>query len=743
MNIKNNLMFTAVASAVVFSQSVVSANAQESGLQLEEVIVTAQKRAESIQNVPIAMSAFDSDELRKLGTVSMENVAKVTPGLYFTENQSIKSSGTSIRGITPVSGSAGADPSVGYYIDEVYLGANVSSVVDLYEAERIEVLRGPQGTLYGRNTIGGVVSITSKRPTEDFEAKLTAQLGNYSSQRYGASVSGPLIDGKLSGLISGLYYEREGYEYNAFLQDDTNDRKQWGIRASLLFTPSDQWEILVNFDSREVDQKAQSFETLLNNDFSLLGSIGQLVNRDPEDRRVFGNFPGKETLEDAWGLSMKAVYSTDTYEAVSVTGFRTHTYLVDGESDLIPFGVGRNSDPEESDLFTQEFRVASTTDSDLQWMVGVYYSDLEAIADGKILIENDLLTLFGAGFLGEVGGGSTGFVDAQTYAIFGSFDYRLSDQFEVTLGMRQTWEEKDFNWFQNDLEALFGAPILGGTGTAAGSDEWSEFTPALTLRYHVNDDVMIFATASRGFKSGGYNVDSGVPSQQSEGFDPEFMDNFELGLKSTWLDQRVLVNASVYTMIWEDIQIRADDPTTPASFDPRIDNAGEARSSGFELEVKALVSERLSVDFMANLMDAEFKEGVLPTGIGEGIPLDEFAKVPDYTVSANVEYTVPVSDGLELTLRGEFRRQGDMLLDKRPLELFPYIPVREQPAYNLWNARLTLAADNWDVALWGYNLADETYLTNTFDLYNNPFVSQYFGTLGAPRTYGVELQYRF
>ncbi len=725
-------------SAAIFSSVTFS---QESGVrQLEEVIVSAQRREESIQDVAIAISAFSEEDLEKLGAVSMERVARVTPGLYFREDNSIKSSGTSIRGIRAVSGSAGADPSVGYYIDEVYLGNTVGSVFDLYDAERIEVLRGPQGTLYGRNTIGGVINVTSKRPTDELSGKFMAQVGNYDFQRYMGTISGPLIEGKLNGLITGLYHEREGYMDNAFLGTDTNDRNQWGVRTSLHFTPSERWDFLLSADAREVDQKAQTFETLANDDASLLGSLGLLVNRDPEDRVTFGDFPGAETLEDAYGVSLRGVYTADSYEIVGVGGYRTYEYFVDGESDLLPFGIGRNFDPEDLEMWTGELRISSRTDNDLQWLAGVYYSEIDSTNDGGILIQNDLLTLLGAGFLGEVSGGSRGEHTAETFALFASFDYRFSDQWELTLGARHTWEEKDFFWVQQDLEAIFGAPILGGTGSAEASDSWNETTPTVTLRYRPTDDVMLFATYSRGFKSGGYNVDSGVPEQQSEGFDPEFLDNFEIGIKSTWLDQRLLVNASIYSMIWEDIHIRADDPSTPESFDPRITNAGEAHSDGVELEVKAILSDRLSLYVAGNYIDAGYDEGELPVGVGAGIPLDHFTATPEYTLSADLEYVIPLPGEFDLTLRGEYRRQGETYLDPRPSALDPF---NRQSAYTLYNARATLNADNWYLALWGYNLSDETYLVSTFDLLNNPFVSQYFSVLGAPRTYGVELQYTF
>lgn len=729
---------TLLASSVALALGASALVASEPAL--EEVVVTAQKRAVSIQKVPIAISAYTDEELGRMAGNLMEQVARNTPSVYFLQSDSMKSSTTRIRGISTVTGTAGTDPSVGYYLDDVYLGAAVGNNIDFYDVERVEVLRGPQGTLFGRNTTGGVISVTTRRPTQEPEGYVESQFGNYNLKRYRASASGPIVNGKLAGSISGMYVDREGYLYNENLKRDTNGIHQYGGRMSLLFTPSDQAEFLFNFDMRKVNQTAQSQETYANNPKATLSFTHR--NFNPTDRKVFGGFLGKETF-DGWGGAVNARIRFDTMDLVSVTGYRSHDYYVEGESDQVPFGVGRNFDPESVDMFTQELRLESNGDGNLKWITGLYYYNHDALNDGGISIEKDLLVLFGGQGLGALApllGGSRGETKTKSWAAFGSFDYEVNDQWTVSLGGRYTSDKKTFTWVQKDLEAIFGDPILGGTGRAAGRDSWSKFTPAVTARYQYSTDTMFYGTASQGYKGGGFNDGSGVPSQQSKPYDPETIWNYELGLKSTFMNGRVRINAAAFMMDWRDIQVRADDPSTPNSFDPRLTNAAKAHSNGLEVEFTALVTDALKLELNGAMLDTGYDEGVIPTGLGRGIPLKEFTRTPKYSYAVNAEYATTAGEAMDLTFRVEFQGQAKTYVNADSRD-----PFRSEPGYNLVNARVTLAgkSNGWRSSLWGMNLTDEVYRVSAFDLYNNGLVGQYFSILGAPRTYGIDLRYDF
>lgn len=720
---------TLVASGVALALVTSTAPAEE--VRLEEIVVTAQKRAANIQDVPIAVSAFTSEDLEKIGAVTMEEIAQNTPNLVYDKGVTLNTA-TIIRGIAPISGSAGSDPSVGYYVDEGYLGGGVSSSLDLYDVERVEVLRGPQGTLFGRNTIGGVINITTKRPPTKFGGYVDAEYGNYAHTRVKASVGGPLVEGKLSASATAMYFDREGTLDNVYLGRDVNSIHEWGARTSFLYTPSAGSEWLFTADYRNVDQTAKTYETLINNFNSLPGAYGALLNTDPYDRKVFAGYAGAETLE-AWGTLLRGVIPFQSFDFVTVTTYRTHDYFNSGESDLTPIGIGRNNDPEEVNRFTQEFRLSSTGDVRLNWDVGVYYYRLDSLMAGQIELEADLLAVLGSSetyMMKE----TLGDMLAESYAAFGSVDYEFTDKFDATLGARYTHEKKSIDYNQQDFEAELGFPILGGTVAYQGSDSWDQFTPALTLRYRFDGDTMLFGTISEGFKSGGYNDGAGDVSGIS--FGPETLWNYELGFKSDFADGRVRFNASLFHMKWDDMQLRVDDPNTPNSFDPRILNAGKAHSDGAELELTAIVTDGWMIGGNIALLDGEFDEGTLP----DGTPLDRLVKAPKFSGSIYAEYATAIGQNLNLFIRGDVYHT-----DAYWMAANQTVPQAEQKAYDLLNARIALsdAASRWQVALWGKNLTDEQYNVGVFDLLANPFVGQYFNAIGEPRTYGLEVRLNF
>ncbi|MEZ6011622.1 MAG: TonB-dependent receptor [Hyphomonas sp.] len=700
--------------------------------RLNTITVTAQRREEDIQIVPVAVTAFSAEDLEIRSALNLEEVARSTPGLMYVGAESIKATRPSIRGISGGGGTAGRDSSIGVYVDDVYLGGPASANIELFDLERVEVLRGPQGTLFGRNTLAGVINMTSQKPDDELGGYVQAEYGNYDHKRLKGRVSVPLVKDKLSASLSGLYFDRDGFLENAYLNTDTNDAHQWGVRGALLYTPTDNIEWLISADYREVDQKAKSQETLINNPASYPGLLGVQLNLDPYDRVVYSGFAGEETLE-AWGVSARGVISYDSFDLISVTSYREHSYYNDGESDQTPFGVGRNQDPEDVDRFTQEFRFETTGDGPFNAIAGVFYLDQDAVNGGTVILESDLMALLTGGVLtNEISGGAIGKTKTESVALFGNVGYDFTDKFSVSVGARQTWEDKSIDFNQTDFEAIFGFPLLARTGSYTGSDTFESFTPSFTAKYRFTDDVMAYATISEGFRSGGFNDTTGDLSGIA--FGPEKLWNYEAGLKSTLFDDRLRFNASVFSMKWEDIQITADDPATPALYDPRILNAGEAHSDGVELEMVAAVTPALTIDGNFAYFDAAFDEGT-----SGGQPLGDLG-APEYTFNLNGTYVYALTPDLDLTFRGEYYRQGDQWVN-----LNQTVPENLQEGYELFNARVVLSpADaDWELAIWGKNLTDETYNVNTFDLLSNPFVGQLFNVLGAPRTYGVSVRKSF
>lgn len=705
-----------------------SAPAAAAGPQLEEVVVTARKVEENIQETPVSVTAFNAASIEKLGMVTMTDIALRTPGLNYGNFGDTKLSPTSLRGVVSSAGSAGQDPAVGVYVDDVFIGQGADAPLDLYDIERVEVLRGPQGTLYGRSTIGGVIALTTKRPTDQFEGSAEVGYGNYDQLRIAGSLSGPLAGDVLKGKISAVYDDRDGTTDNAWLDVAANDKHHWTTRGQLLYTPSDTTELLVTGEYFEIDQRPLVFETLRYNDDALLTQLldGNALprNSDPYDRKVYSNAQSRETLE-SWSGSAELRMKFGGVEFTSITAYRTHDYFSRTDTERSPIDFAYDGDPEDVDTFSEEVRLTWSTGA-FDWLAGLYYYDRTAANLSFVEVGADLASLFGAPEITGVRIGSDATTDTTSIAVFGSATWQASEKLDVTLGGRYTSEDRSIDYVQTDP-----LDLLGGSFSVKDDDSWSKFTPNASLRYRHTPDVMAYVTVSEGFKSGGYNDALGDANGIAYG--PESVWNYEAGLKSEWLDRRVVTNVAVYYMDWTDIQITVDNPATPI-YDPSILNAGKAHSLGLEAEVQAAVTERLTIGLTLSVQEAEYDEGNLPTGE----PLDKIPFAPKYTSDLNAEYSIPLAGG-SLSLIGEALFRGESYLTNDNQE------DGRVDDYVLYNARVRYAPDdgNWSVTLWGKNLGDETVKQRLFDLYSQDLVGQKLIALNDPRMYGVTVRFDF
>ncbi len=730
----NAIVYGATIAALTMATMPVSAQL------IEEIVVTAQKREQSIQDVPISITAFSSDDLAKMNATGFEDIAHHTPGLVFGNFTDLKLGGTSLRGIVASSGSAGQDPAVGYYLDEIFLGPGVGANFDLFEIERIEILRGPQGTVFGRNTIGGVINIVSKAPPSEFSGNVEVEFGDYDHTRLRGVVGGPIVEGKFNASLSAMLFEHGGYTENVFLGEDVDDTERYGFRLALDFTPTDSLQISLNADYQNVEQHSKNFEVLSYNPAGLVTATlianSLPLNTNPEDRRIYSNLLSEETLE-AKGVSLKIVKSFDGIDLISVTGYRTHEYYNIGDTDVSPLDWAYDGDPEDVSRTSQEIRLASTGDQRFDWIVGGYYFHQDTDNLSFVTLGSDLsFALTGdPALLDGLTVGSSAQMEVDSYALFANVSMDMTERLELAIGGRYTIEEKSITYNQSD--PLF---LLGGTVVdLKDADDWNAFTPTLSLKYRWSDDVMSYLTISRGFKSGGYNDALGDATGIS--FDPETLWNYEAGFKSTLAGGRVTVNGAVYYMEWKDIQTSSDNPATPLVYDPITSNAGAAHSQGIELEFVAFITDDLRLSGFASFNETEFDEGTIPAA-PPAIPkmLTKVPNAPEHQIGATLEYSTTLSSDYDLTLIGDLVHQGTNYLGLDTSD-----PDTEVDPYLLVNARVMIASseNGWAVSLWGKNLTDEVYRTRLFDLFTNPLVGQKFSVLGQPRTFGIELRMDF
>jgi iron complex outermembrane receptor protein len=719
---------TSAALIVVLLAGSAAGQAQQPAEGLEEVVVTARKQAEAAQDVPVSVTVLTAEQIENLGLHGINDVALRTPGLQYGNFGDVKLSPISLRGVVASAGSAGTDPAVGMYVDEVFIGQGAGASLDLFDIERVEVLRGPQGTLFGRNTIGGVINITTKRPADSPDASVELEYGNFDQVRAGASVSGPLGSGGLAGKLAMIYDERSGTTDDAWLDTDTNSQRHWSTRGQLQFEVSEETELLLTAEYFDLDQSSLAFETLLYDEAGTLPQVLDMLglprNDDPFDRKIYSDDRNEETLE-LWGVAANFHTRLGEVGLTNILSYRSHEYFSRADTDRSPLTFLYDGDPEDVDRFSEELRLDWTTGS-LAWILGAYYYQQDSTNLSFVEVGGDLATLLGAPEIAGLTSGSDAQLETRSVAGFGSLTWTLTEALDFTFGGRYTHETKDIDYVQSDP-----IDLLGGDFAVKANDSWSEFTPNASMRYHFMPSIMGYFTVSNGFKSGGFN--DALGDANGIGFDPEELWNYEAGVKSELLDRRVIANLAVFHMDWKDIQITTDNPSTPI-YDPTILNAGKAHSTGVEMELQALVTSQFRIDANLAIQEAEYDEGTLPTGE----PLREIPFAPSYTGNLAAEYRIPVGGG-EIFVAGEaaFRGESYLTADNHP--------DGRVSSYELYNARIGYRPESarWSITLWGSNLADEEVKQRLFDLSGLGIVAQKFIALNDPRTYGVTLRADF
>jgi len=732
---------------------------------IEEVIITAQKRATSAQEVPIAVSVFSNDHLTKKGIEGLDGLSSRAPGFFAGDFSDVKLAPITLRGVFASTFTAGQDPSVGVYLDEVFLGAGASASIDFLDIARIEVLRGPQGTFFGRNSVGGAVNITTNGPSWDFEGNIQAEYGNYDSLKVKGMVNIPIVDEKLAIRIAGSISNRDGFVFDEALGEDANDAKAQNLRAKLLFAPSEQYDATLTFDYRDIgNQGSGALEVIeINNSFPpvidpstgqpVLGQDGNTIpnvfgnlvlaaqlglipgvaapvlNTDPFDRVVRTNAGRDETLE-GWGGSWHQrmeLFSPDT-EIVSVTSYREHDYTNRVDSDMTTLDFAEDGSPENVKRFSQEVRLSGGADTNFLWTVGGYYYFQDTLNGNFVTFGSDLAPLLAQNpAVRSIAITQEARTKLNSYAAFAHANITLTDTFRVEVGARYTNETK--NIVYNQLDPTF---AVGGNIQFEGRDSWDAFTPSASLVAQWTDDILTYVTVSNGFKSGGFN--DGLGESSSNSFDPEKLWNYEVGLKADWYDGRVRTNLAAFYIDWSNIQVRADDPVTP-TLDITTANGGAATSKGVELEATIVPWADFQLNASFAYADLDYSNDEV---IGLAIPLVSQVFSPKYSFNISAQYELEIDTLGTFLMSGEYLRRGENFL-----QLDGVLNSRV-PAHGILNAYIAWEVnEDTTVTLWANNITDEIVRTRFQGFLDNPFVGQDLADLNPPRTYGVRVSFDF
>ncbi len=687
-------LLTLPFAALVATTPLSFAETQSSGLVLEEVVVTAQKRAENSQDVPLSIQAFSASSMEKLGATELHDLSKSAPSFNLGGIDGSQSQ-MGIRGVVDYGRNVGVDARTGIYIDGVYQGRSFSSNQPLLGLESVEILRGPQGTLFGKNTVSGAINLNTKMPTEEFKGKLKLDAGNYGAYGGAVYLSGALAD-NLFGSITVGRSKRDGYYDNITLNQEVGDASQDNVRAKLRYLATDSLEFVLAADYGTKESE---------------GPLSTATANEPFD--VTKGFVEEDDI-DYSGASLTVNYLLDSeYELSSISAYRESKYDSSFDGDYSPVLGEHAFFDENTDMVSQELRIVSPQSSAFDWVAGVYYYDGSASTDRYSQLLGGAL---------EVHLPSR--VDTTSYAAYAHGNYRFADNFELTLGLRYTSEEKELEYAQTTSLPVMGA----ANGELVSDNKDSDVSPSVGLNWTFSDDAMLFVRYSKAYKSGGWNADFNLSG--GAGFNDDFMqydqesvDAYEIGLKSTWLESRLQLNATAFRSEFTDFHVQ-DFSTL------QYINAAEAISQGVELEMTYIPTDNIKLTLNTTYLDSSFDDYNL-SGVdlsGAALPY-----APEWKTYAGVQYIQPVGDAGELTLNLDYTYTGEQYSDPRETQ------TDFLEDYDVWNARVTFNpnSDQWQVAAWIKNAEDSEYYTQA----SRAFTGAPRGVLGAPQTYGVSFSY--
>ena len=711
------------------------AETEKQGRGIEEVVVTAQKREQSLMDAAIDVTAFSGEQLTKAGIDDVFGIAKAIPGL------TIQNTGSNpqlfMRGVgTRISGT-GLDSGVAVYVDDRFVTRQSGQVFDIHDVERVEVLKGPQGVLFGRNATGGAIRIITKEVSDELEGELSVGFGSDSFQVAKGVVNVPLTD-NFGIRVSAQTRERDAFKKNIVPgAEDFDDLDAQSLRVKARWNISDNATLKFSYDRSKATDLSNSGAVSLDRGNSRGLSLGGITTTDRDKiASSLGTDPGygsPKIESDSFQLRLETSLS-DSLDLTAFITYLDYSSSKPGDYDAtsfrdieVPYALSESND------IGGGFELSSNSDGPLSWVVGANFFEGDAESDYDLRV-------------GPVGGGnlpvSVGFAEYKntSYGAFGSFDYDFNDKWTLTLGGRYSYEKKENDLFTSSIGVLTFSPV-----PASDSETWNEFTPKVTLTYDLGNGI-VYGTFASGFKSGGFNH----PLRVGAVIEPETIDMIEVGYKADLTDSLRLTSA-LFVYSYKDLQVTkaAGDNASVST-----ENATDSDIRGLDVDLTWAATDNLTFKINAEYLDTEYEDyetagrapnTVLtgdPAAIGYGFVFfnakgQEMLRSPELAVYAAVQYDSTINLGGRegnLSLNMNYAWKDDYVFD---FEVDPLIDVT-QDAHGILNTRATLTVDNMTFSVWGKNLTDEKYFFDKVVAATNNR-----GNYGHPRTFGVDFAYRF
>ncbi|TQV84012.1 TonB-dependent receptor [Exilibacterium tricleocarpae] len=759
---KMRLNATRLSLAVGLVNAMVAGTVAANEFVLEEIVVTAQKREQSIQDVPISVSAVSGEKIEEAGITDLANLSAYVPNLNISDGG--ETTNIFMRGL----GSGvnfGFEQSVGMYIDGIYYGRDRQYRSPFLDLERVEVLRGPQGTLFGKNTIAGAINITTAKPTRELEGNVSVEYEpEYNTQTITGVLSGPLSD-TLAGRLAVKHSETDGFLENTLTGDDEPAEDEFVIRGTLLWEPTDTLEVITKLETAEFDTNGR------NTQISEVGSPGLLALYRLADPAFDGELNDKTSKQeefaeiDSDNFSVTVNYDLGGFTLTSISGYSAYEFTEQQDADYSPLEVLPQAFDQDFEQLSQEIRLTSPIGGDFDYIVGFYYQTTE--------LEHSRLTSGNGGPLGlDVRFGNEAFAtpsaryttfeqDSDSYALFAQGTWHITDTWRLTGGLRYTDEEKtadqgvDFTRFGTTVAI---DPVTEAQLHARATLFWNTFgsfehqfndvdrneedvSPMVNLQWDVTDDVMLYTSLSKGFKGGGFNPND-VAGNNLE-FDEEEATAFEFGGKTTLADGAAQLNFALFYTEYDNLQVSSFDGTVFV-----VTNAAAATTQGLEVDGIWRLTENLTVTGAFAWLDTEFDEfDTAACSVAQNPQNDptctqdlageDLTFAPELTANLGVQYVRPLTDSLELRTRLDVNYSDEYQI-QQDLD-----PADRVESHTLINASVGLASneDNWSLALIGQNLTDEDHRTYSFDV---PIqLGTHAALITPPRTLAIRATYNF
>ena len=727
MGCKSSVSAFALASGLLwgtFSPSAIAQEAEEARRSLDVVVVTAERRAESIQDIPIAATAADEKVIRERGLSDPQDLTRIAPSVDIWSSLGESQPKITVRGVGSSNFEQTTESTAAIYLDEFPITPTSAKLPQFFDMERVEVLRGPQGTLYGKNTTGGAINLITRRPSGEPGGYGQITIGDYGQFDAEGAVETALSEAwAVRASIRRQY--RDGYGTNLTTGEDIYDKDSLAGRAGLLYSGerAEMYFKVWGHQSRAKGFYTRSSPTIFDDGDTLTPAptvpahlvTGAVPNPDPYSEF----FNDQKSDIDNWGLNANLDFDLDSHTLSFVAGFVDSEQDQDHDCDGSGFLLCQIDFIMDAEQFSGEARLTSDLRGAFNYIVGLN------VFEEDVSLNNHYFSILFPGFTGA-GESVSQTVDQKTtsFAVFADGTYQLTPALELLAGIRWTQDEKDYEF------GAFFAPTPDPAALVipfSDNETWDEFTYRIGLSWDAGENTNLYATYARGYRSGAYP--GGFIPADFGPVDPEFVDSYELGLKSILLNDRLQLNAALFFMEFEDQQLLA---TLPGDISPALINAGQSEILGLEIEGQAILSDNFELGYSASFLDTEYQEFFRGPRSLAGQPL---ANAPDYKISLNPEFSWPVTGGdffiaSDITFYGEQRVGNDYDLLERDL----------QKAYELVDARIGWRGETIDAFVWGRNLTDEVVLRDWLDLSAFGFVQELYG---EPISYGVTVSKRF